>query len=55
NGFKLKEGRYRLDIREKFFTVRVVKHWQRLPREVVDAPSLDTFQARLDVALGNLI
>ncbi|KFZ48942.1 hypothetical protein N338_11470, partial [Podiceps cristatus] len=55
NGFKLKEGRYRLDIRKKFFTKRVVKHWNRLPREVVGAPSLDTFKARLDVAMGNLI
>ncbi|KFM03641.1 hypothetical protein AS27_15546, partial [Aptenodytes forsteri] len=55
NRFKLKEGRFRLDIRKKFFTLRVVKHWHRLPREVVDAPSLETFQVRLDGALSNLI
>ncbi|KFM05405.1 hypothetical protein AS27_15842, partial [Aptenodytes forsteri] len=54
-GFKLKGGRFRLDIRKKFFTLRVVRHWQRLPREVVDAPSLETFKARLDGALSNLI
>ncbi|KFP53802.1 hypothetical protein N323_06997, partial [Cathartes aura] len=55
NGFKLKEGRFRLDIRKKFFTKRVLKHWDRLPREVVDAPSLETFKVRLDGALSTLI
>jgi len=55
NGFKLKEGRFRLDIRKKFFTMRVVKHWNRLPREVVDVPFAETFKARLDRALSNLI
>ena len=38
NVFKLEEGRFRLDIRKKFFTVSVVKHWKRLPSEAVDAP-----------------
>ncbi|KFR17960.1 hypothetical protein N306_15562, partial [Opisthocomus hoazin] len=55
NGCKLKEGRFSLDIRKKFFTVSVVKHWHRLPREAVDAPSLATFKARLDGALRNLV
>ncbi|KFQ48286.1 hypothetical protein N334_10218, partial [Pelecanus crispus] len=55
NDFKLKEGRFRLDIRKKFFTMRVVRHWHLLPREVSDAPSIETFKARLDGALSNLI
>ncbi|KFQ89504.1 hypothetical protein N337_05345, partial [Phoenicopterus ruber ruber] len=55
NGFNLKEGRFRLDIKKKFFTVRVVRHWNRLPREVADVPSLEVFRARLDGALSNLV
>jgi len=55
NGSKLKEGRFRLDIMKKFFTMRVVNHWNRLLREAVDAPSLEVFKARLDGALSNLV
>jgi len=52
---KLKEGRFGLDIRKKFCTMRVVRHRNRLPREAVDAPSLEVFKARLDGALNNLV
>ena len=55
NSFKLKEGRFRLDVRKKFFPVRVGRPWHRLPREAVAAPSLAVFKARLDGALGNLV
>ncbi|KFP07394.1 hypothetical protein N300_07837, partial [Calypte anna] len=44
-----------IEIRKKFFTVRVVRHWNRLPREAVDVPSLKVFKARLDGALSNLV
>jgi len=55
NGYKLKEGRSRLDTRKKFFSVRMVRHWHRLPREVVDVPSLEAYKVRLDGALSNLV
>ena len=55
NGFKLRQERFRLDSRGKFFTQREVTHWNRLPKEAVDAPSLEAFKARLDVALGSLL
>jgi len=55
NSFKLKEGRFRLDIRKNFFTMMVVKHWNRLPKEVVEGPSVETFKARLIGSLSNLI
>ncbi|KFV19506.1 hypothetical protein N340_03307, partial [Tauraco erythrolophus] len=55
NGFKLKVGRFILDLRKKFFTLRVVRHWNRLSREAVAAPSLEVLKARLDKALSNLV
>ena len=54
NGCKLNGGRFRLDIRKKLFTTRVVRPWHRLVREAVAAPSLAGFKARLDGALSNL-
>ena len=48
NGFKLKEGKFRLDIRKKSVTVRMVRHWNILPSDVIDALSLETFKANTD-------
>ena len=55
NGFTLKEGRFRLDIRKKSFTASVLRHWHRLPREMVEAPPWETCKVRMDGALSNLI
>ncbi|KAJ7406813.1 hypothetical protein WISP_131246 [Willisornis vidua] len=55
NVFGLKDSRFSLDIRKKLFIVRMVRHWNRLPREAVDGPSLEVLKARVDGTFGSLV
>lgn len=55
NSFELKDGGFRLDTKNKLFTVRMVRHWNRLSREILDVPHLKVFESRLDGVLNGLV
>jgi len=55
NEHKLKHRKFQLNMRKNFFPPRVTEHWNRLPREVVESPSLQIFKTHLDKVLCSLL
>lgn len=55
HGLKLHQGRFKKDVRRNFFTESVVKHWNRLPRVIVESPALVAFKKQLEVLLSTMV